>query len=251
MQFPSPSLKQVSTIFIVFPFNPPTPHPSTTDVTPTSPSLPPVTVTQIHVEATQAMLQGLSHLSRKRCATCRPNAKHVAHARTVSAQDPFGRGGAPCKGLSDYRQTSGLWDGRREWSAVRFWGRGDSGFSITSDEGVWIWGEAIFSFWLPVRGGFKVGREIMCHSSQIWVGRNRGIRDAVCKSTSEPAVDLLFMPSCDCTSCGRRGRSYPHRWHAVPRATYNAVCARVPAIPTTVRRCPADDHLISGINLQI
>ncbi|KFY58397.1 hypothetical protein V496_06154 [Pseudogymnoascus sp. VKM F-4515 (FW-2607)] len=59
--------------------------------------------------STTNMPQGLSQLMRN-VARHTPSAKDVAHARTLRVHCPFGRGGAECKGLSDYREASNLWD---------------------------------------------------------------------------------------------------------------------------------------------
>ena len=71
------------------------------------------------------MPQGLSQLSRN-VARHTTSAKDVAHARTLLAQVPFNRGGADCKGLSDYLEASGLWDGGASgplsgFLGARFW----------------------------------------------------------------------------------------------------------------------------------
>ena len=127
---PSQPLKQVSTLHppSSLPYRPLN-HPGATDVT----SNIPITTTNNSLtnprrRSTTTMQQGLSHLSRKRCATSRPPPSiSLMHALSshMSLSTVVGR---RCKGLSDYRQASGLWDARRGWSAVRLsGGRGELG----------------------------------------------------------------------------------------------------------------------------
>lgn len=68
------------------------------------------------------MPQGLSQLSRN-VARHTTSAKDVAHARTLLAHVPFDRGGADCKGLSDYLEASDLWDAGANGPLSGFWGR--------------------------------------------------------------------------------------------------------------------------------
>ena len=109
------------------------------------------------------MSQGLSQISRN-VARHAPSAKDFAHARTLRAQHPFDRGGAECKGLSDYRKASGLWAVGADGPLSGCWGR-DFGFLtavvyVEYDERGIELGKRHFFVLVRVKGGWEGNRFI-------------------------------------------------------------------------------------------